>query len=485
MASALAIAAWHWFRVVYSSVIMVFCIVFVSASIFQGDTTMWESVPRGVSFALLWVLLAWLSALEGGQVSIVGLKSVAPESYAGTHPRAARTCELCHRAPSNLERFVLGRQFLVLFIVFFIAKITTVDDPLRNPDDPPLGLQKGFINFGQTGFAATHFVAIIGQLVSQMIAARYFLDFINMRVMHALVALPSLFMEWTGVVHTSYVLKGLFSYVMPPTAHPAAEAEAGWGARAAHVGRCVVSCIVWGFAAACVFAALGKGWTNMPGDMHGALNIVIFVVLWFVLCFMEGLQIASTAMVRTDRARLAETNPRAARNAELVVAGDNLQSFFIGRQLIVAAMMFVLANMSTADDDIRPQHTVLGLPDIIQEIFLETGILGAIFIVVGQLTARIVATSFPGAYMGIPVLTWAGIWIAFIIDAIGIVHVAWLLTDIVAKLGGFQPDPTSMSASDAAAGEEGKRGEGKESESKENELSRLVKAGGDGGIDNV
>merc|ERR1719336_1477234 len=75
-----------------------------------------------LEFFLFWSMLSWIAMLEGCQISVVGLQGFDPESFRDTHPRAYKCCKLVHVGP-NVERFLVGRQFLLLFNGFLVSRI--------------------------------------------------------------------------------------------------------------------------------------------------------------------------------------------------------------------------------------------------------------------------------------------------------------------------------------------------------------------------
>ena len=68
-------------------------------------------------------MLTWIALLEGCQISIVGLQGIDMEPYKHTHPRAYRCCKVVHQGP-NVERFLVGRQFLLLFNGFLASRVS-------------------------------------------------------------------------------------------------------------------------------------------------------------------------------------------------------------------------------------------------------------------------------------------------------------------------------------------------------------------------
>eukprot|EP00729_Bicosta_minor_P023669 gene23669-24127_t len=77
------------------------------------------------SFSYWWssaILIFAIAVLYyGAQCAIVGLSSVNIETFKETHPHAYKTCKWLHSG-ANLERFIVGRQFLLLFIIFVMSK---------------------------------------------------------------------------------------------------------------------------------------------------------------------------------------------------------------------------------------------------------------------------------------------------------------------------------------------------------------------------
>ena len=90
--------------------------------------------------------------------------------------------------------------------------------------------------------------------------------------------------------------------------------------------------------------------------------------------------------------------------------------------------------------------TVLGVPAAIQDFF-NTGLPGALITtIVASLMWRIVAASYPIAFMGNPVVRLT-IRLCLILEASGLFSSAWLLADGIKWMLGFQPDEMYLSLS--------------------------------------
>ena len=81
-----------------------------------------EDVHWGLDVFLFWIMLWWIAMLEGCQISIVGLQRHDPEIFKETHPRAYKSCKLV-LAGANVERFLVGRQFLLIFNGFLASRV--------------------------------------------------------------------------------------------------------------------------------------------------------------------------------------------------------------------------------------------------------------------------------------------------------------------------------------------------------------------------
>merc|ERR1719463_808485 len=110
-------------RYVISCALVSFAIFVVVAAIATNATSFF-GVPQWMQALLLIVCLVCLGIVEGLQIALVELMKQHTETYRVSHPRAYATGVLCFRS-ENLERFLIGRQLCVIFLVFFIARLTT------------------------------------------------------------------------------------------------------------------------------------------------------------------------------------------------------------------------------------------------------------------------------------------------------------------------------------------------------------------------
>jgi len=145
--------------------------------------------------------------MEGGQGALVGLQPVDKTRYAESHPRALLCTKLAHKG-DNLERFILGRQFLVVLVVFVTNLMASFEK-----DAKLLGLPHVIDEiFLSTGIAVILCTIMLGQLTAQVNAANCMLDFINNYYM-LFTTYVSLAIEFSGLVHSVYLVQIIFSKI--------------------------------------------------------------------------------------------------------------------------------------------------------------------------------------------------------------------------------------------------------------------------------
>jgi len=139
------------------------------------------------------------------------LKRQHPDTYKQSHPRAYKLGLIAANG-DNIEKFLMGRQVSVVCLVFFAAKLTTI----HGRDDGgflfpvPEVVQTLLL---ETGLLACVIVVIVAQLVPQIVASQYPVQFmqlaVNMPAYYTCIAL-----EMTGITHFTWVLAHLASLGM-------------------------------------------------------------------------------------------------------------------------------------------------------------------------------------------------------------------------------------------------------------------------------
>eukprot|EP00957_Ditylum_brightwellii_P175237 13341094-Ditylum_brightwellii.AAC.1 len=62
-------AAFFWFRVVLSAVVLAFSLAVTLEGLFTGNTTMWDGVPNAVAVIIFFLLMSVVGLLEGMQIA--------------------------------------------------------------------------------------------------------------------------------------------------------------------------------------------------------------------------------------------------------------------------------------------------------------------------------------------------------------------------------------------------------------------------------
>ena len=102
--------------------------------------------------------------IEGQQASLVGLPPVDPDLYKDSHPLTYKNAALAFKG-DNLDRYLMGRQFMVLLVVFMISQMSFPLDPTVDVLGLPDGVKFVFLDIG---LAMIVFTCIIGQLTIQV-----------------------------------------------------------------------------------------------------------------------------------------------------------------------------------------------------------------------------------------------------------------------------------------------------------------------------
>jgi len=184
-------------RLVFSICLLIFSTISVIYAIAMEYTTM-PSFPPWAQYIFLAISLFILGTLEGLQIAVVELAHKDPEQYKRLYPRAAKLLAFENRG-RNVERFLMGRQVLVVFTVFIAARITTFDGFWAD-------VPEAFINSVMySGFLGVILVVIVAQLTPQVLASAYPVEFLNLPGMkYAFYA--CIILETTGLVHAVWFL---------------------------------------------------------------------------------------------------------------------------------------------------------------------------------------------------------------------------------------------------------------------------------------
>jgi hypothetical protein len=401
-------------------------------------------------FALLW----WISLLEGCQISYVGLQSIDMEKYKDEYPSAYAQMQLIKKGP-NCERFLTGRQFLLLFNGFLVSRIGG-----RGAKAP----QEFYIGDWDWNLGATQFfydnsilllmIILAFQLVSQLVACDKMMGYLELPFgQYYFVLMPCMIMEWTGFVHASYVLKDILASaagIDPNEADPAKAMPKdifyylkcfwSWG-WVIFAGIFMVK----GWALSQTGATDGPGWENLPG---GAAVVVSILFLLNMAC-AEGMQVSALALAKVSTASLKTEKPKAYKMCQVFFDGRNMSAFMVGRQFMVALTMILLGRVtgySGGDGDISGEDW--GMGSGFNEWGLQSGFLGALFVCnVAQLMTQVTASLFPAAFINNSFLIYI-LRIMLFIEATGIVTACWPLSWAMSNAFGLKKDPFDVAGDD-------------------------------------
>jgi len=442
--------SWHTTTYWWGTGLMIFGVIVVVNGIFQRrNNPPWEHTDSNevLEFFLFWSMLFWIAMLEGCQISVVGLQIYDPECFRETHPRAYRVCKLVHSGP-NVERFLVGRQFLLLFNGFLVSRIG------GGTDAEPYDLFGWVWSDNMTQFWYANGVLLmivivaLGQLPCQLLAADKMLGFFDLPLGHYyIVVMPCLIVESIGLTHSSYLLKDVLCFISGID-QAQADPEKALKKDALHYAKCALSVcavlfsglmITKGIAAGQTNATHGSGWEKLPG------GVAVFVSAFFVfmLASAEGIQVSCIALMTVPGSTYKDRAPLAYRTECLAVRGRNMSAFLAGRQFLTAMNMVLLAKVTSyaGKGGLLTPSGDWGFGDVFNEYLLQWGFLGAIFVVnVAQLASQVTASIFPIAVINNHFMYWL-LNLMLFIEAFGIINACWPLCYAIDRMYDMVPDP--------------------------------------------
>jgi len=417
---------------VFSITMLLLSIAFVNGLIFTRQTPFADDYHPAVAFLSLWIFLIWLSMVEGGQASLVGLAPVQRDLYKESHPITYAATTIGHKG-DNLDRYLLGRQFMVIFIVFIINKSGT---PLV--DAEIWGLPSWAMEVLVTsGIALILLTCMVGQLHSQVTASHCMLDYINDAI-NFLTMRVAMMIEASGIVHASYLIQMLVAKLSDRPIESQEEPRTGlrlvtfWA-------RCLMSLAILIFSFVITIVALFEGKTTMWKGLPNPVSVLIFLFLMCVVGMLEGMQIAFFAVAKLKEDERGDSM-LAKKTCQLLFAGKghNLPGFMIGRQLMVVSCFFFIARVTTMKIE-EGKENVLGVNDTIQSFF-NLGFLGALITtIVASISWQLVAAAFPSAFLDSSI-TYLLLCAGLGLERTGVCQGAWVLSSIHRQFRGFKHD---------------------------------------------
>lgn len=417
-------------KYIYSLCLLAFCINIIMAGIFAAQTPISKSTHWSVAFSVMWLLIIWLGVLEGGQGCLVGLQPICQEAYEESHPISHQCTSMAHKG-QNLNRFIVGRQFLVVLVVFAINMCCSIVKDAVIPGFSPVLVEV----FVESGLSVMLITVMLGQLSAEVNATNCMLDFLNNPFVLVTTWL-CLAIEASGLLHSVYLVQYIFAVFIRK------DSTSDEGPKTATDNllfwiRVLGSLFLLVFACVVTMSALLNDQTTMYEGK--AASVAIFFGLVCFLGMLEAMQIALFAVVNLPRTDL-DARPTARANCDLAFRGTNFQAFLIGRQICVTMCMFLLARITTTDVDTDAgDATVLGMGKGVQGFF-NTGLPGALITtIVASLAWRIFASSFPIAFLANPLVSTT-IRLCLLLEASGVFSAAWLLAKMLKQVVGLRLD---------------------------------------------
>mmetsp|Transcript_1951 Transcript_1951/g.2196 ORF Transcript_1951/g.2196 Transcript_1951/m.2196 type:complete len:532 (+) Transcript_1951:125-1720(+) len=421
------------FKNFYSTCLLIFSAICIHGLMLTNQTGLSKDGNSYGTIFLFWAAIIWLAMIEGGQASHVGLAPVGQELYKESHPVSYKIAEHCNKG-ANLDRYLLGRQFGVIFVVFCV-----------NLSGGPIGtatlwnMPEWVIQvFFKTGFSMILFTCMVGQLNTQVNASICMLDFIN-NYFSLFTYWGCIFVEFTGFVHFSYAISMIVHNLAGQQMEQKEPAKEGFDLLFFWT-RVLFSFGILSFSLIITIAALFEGKTTMWDSVPKVISVILFFGLMSVVGMLEGMQIAFFGVAKlTEEER--GNNKWALSTCDILYNrrnGLNLPGFMIGRQLTVVTCFFVVARVTTQNvgDD---EKNVMGISDGLQG-FLNLGFQGALITtILASISWQLVAGAFPVAFLSTPV-TYVLLRICLFLEGTGICNGAWVLAAIHKSIAGFQRD---------------------------------------------
>jgi silicon transporter len=426
-------------KVLMSLTILIFSITIVLALIFTKNTQFARDIHPAFAAVLLWVLIIWMSMIEGGQCSMVGLPPVDRELYRESHPITYKITGWGHKG-DNLDRYLMGRQFMVIFVNFTIS---LCGGTLANAEVFNLPGWLSFL-FLDTGLAMVFQNVIVGQLTSQVNASHMMLDYINNYFM-VFTYWVAAGIEVTGVMHTSYLIRMMSYWAAGKPVYSNEPPKEGLTLMF-YWGRILFSLFVLCSCFAVTIEALFAGQTNLWEGCPEVVGLVLFFVLMCWVGLLEGMQIAFFTVAKLPKSERGQS-PLALKTCHCLFknGGRNLPGFMCGRQMTVTLCFFIIARVTTINTVIGGTQNDTATGNIFNvsdglQTFFNFGFCGALITtILGSISWQLVAGAFPIAFLNNPIV-FATLYIALAIEGSGLMSAAWFLAAIQKKIFKFQLD---------------------------------------------
>ena len=415
-----------------STFLVFFCIAVIVRLILDENTKVAYDASPAISLVVIVLAMVWLFMVEGGQASLVGLAPVDRALYEESHPMTHQICSLGHRG-NNLDRYLIGRQFLVLLIVF-----TTNQCGAALKDSEVFGLPDWFLDiFLGSGISMILVTSCCGQLMGQVNASHCMLDFIDTQFMNVTLWI-CLAVEASGVFHCAYLVQYGFALISNKRLD-LKEDPRTWIQGFFFWGRVVMSLGILAGCLVVTVSAMVNGQSTAWQSIPSGICVIFFFLCMYIVGMLEGMQIAFFAVSKLTQSE-RDFSPMSNYSCNIIYQGNNLPNFMIGRQIFVTLNFFVIARLTTMDVDFNEgDETVFGVSKPLQAFF-NTGLPGAIVTtILGSVGWQLVASAYPETFLGSP-FCHILLRVCLFLENTGVCSAAWFFALIHKCLAGFQYD---------------------------------------------
>ena len=405
-----------YIKYIISSVATIVYLVYI----FWGIWTNQAVLPThpAVHFLLFCFCMLMVAYLEGLQVAILAVVDEDHEPYRLSHPRAYNLMK-CAKEGTNVDRFLVGRQFATIFFMTLIGQVTTF------PNISNLGIPKAvWFIFIQTGLPAAVVVTTIASLQPQLLAAKdpwLFMDlygvYSTLKFCHGL--------EFTGIgTHFAYMLTRFIKstiFISGKQSSEESKKELSNKEMAIELVKYLVSAgvvmtyltyLMWGI------------WTGQAVLPVPPIAVFIILILSGVfLAHLEGIQVAILLSETTDLSPYVDSHPRAYAMMKRATHEKNVRRFLIGRQFFVIFVVYLI-NQCT----IFPTISNLGINYGVWFFFIQLGWPIAINVLCWfQLPTQLLATEDAMMFMN-RYLPRTTLEVCLFTEITGLAHFSWVVS---------------------------------------------------------
>jgi len=439
-------------------------------------------LPPYGNFPLLIAAITLLAYCEALHYGVVSIEKWDMNKYKDKFPRAYNCWKLVD-TPEKVKKFLVGRQFFTIFVVFLISEITSFPGIPKNFAGMPSILVAILVQTGLPGVALT---LTFGQLIGQIYVEEFTLPFLNLYGCNFVIRL-ALGAEYIGVCNFSWLLYFTTSRTVcrrvlqaKKTMHTSDRMDTGYTTYATdakeedrdnnhrrqlyphnnnnneveieamsptekirgpnfdlgipdkplnwfdYIKYFWSTCVTLGSLAIVVYG-IKSGYYVLPVPPAAAFCVaVVGICILFVL---EGLMIAIVETQYWDREDFKDYYPNAYWLHTIINQPDNVKRFIIGRQFCTVLTNFLLAQVFTFAG-----WKNTGLNDVIFFIGVKSGLVGVfITLAFGQLMPELLAAEFPLRFMNM----WPSLivgYVSLIFDAIGVGHAGWTIYYVTRRL---------------------------------------------------